>query len=123
MLTDRYGLPVTTTSQAARDAYVTGTDCLLAGIAGVQQHLERALTADPGFALAHVALARGLFLRAEVAPARGATARARELAAKVTEGSSAGPPKQPRSGKWTTARCSINCLYGRPMRMCAGKFW
>ena len=84
MLTDRYGLPLTTTSQAARDAYVAGTDCLLAGIAGVQENLDRAIAADPDFALAHVALARGLFLRAEVAPARAAAARARELAPAAT---------------------------------------
>ena len=84
MLTDRYGLPLTTSSPAARDAYVAGTDCLLAGVAGVQEHLDRALAADPGFALAHVARARGLFLRAEIAPARSAAARARELAQAAT---------------------------------------
>jgi Tfp pilus assembly protein PilF len=84
MLTDRYGLPLTTTSQAARDAYVAGTDCMLAGIAGVQENLERAVAIDPDFALAHVALARSLFLRTEVAPARAAAARARALAVNTT---------------------------------------
>ena len=32
MLTDRYGLPITTTSQAARDAYIAGADGVLAAV-------------------------------------------------------------------------------------------
>jgi hypothetical protein len=84
MLTDRYGLSVSTSSQAARDAYVAGTDCLLAATAGFREHLGRAIETDPVFALPHVALARGLFLEAEVAPAREAAARARELSRGAT---------------------------------------
>jgi tetratricopeptide (TPR) repeat protein len=80
MLTDRYGLTVSTSSPAARDAYVAGTDCLLTATHGYREHLGRAVEADPAFALPHVALARGLFLDAEVAPAREAASRARELA-------------------------------------------
>jgi tetratricopeptide (TPR) repeat protein len=84
MLTDRYGLPSSTSSQAARDAYVAGADCLLAATAGYREHLGRAIAADPAFALPHVALARGLFLDADVALAREAAARARELARTAT---------------------------------------
>lgn len=84
MLDDRYGLPFSTSSQAARDAYVAGADCILAGTAGWKESLGRAIEADPSFALAHVALARGLFLDAEVKQAREATARARELAQSAT---------------------------------------
>jgi hypothetical protein len=47
MLTDRYGLSVSTSSQAARDAYVVGVDCLLAATAGYREHLGRAIEADP----------------------------------------------------------------------------
>jgi tetratricopeptide (TPR) repeat protein len=47
-------------------------------------HLARALEADPGFALAHAALARARFLMADVAGARQSAARARELAATAT---------------------------------------
>lgn len=84
MLEDRYGLPLSTSSQVACDAYVEGADCILAGIAGWKLGLARALEADPHFALAHIALARGLFLIAEVAQARAAAARARELCAGLT---------------------------------------
>jgi hypothetical protein len=84
MLADRYGQPVSTSSPAARDAYVEGADCVLAAIAGYREHLGRASAADPGFALPLAALARGLFLDGEVAAAREAAARARELAARAT---------------------------------------
>jgi tetratricopeptide (TPR) repeat protein len=80
MLADRYGLPVSTSLEAARDAYVAGADCILSATAGWREHLGRAIEADPSFALAHIALARGLFLDADVKPAREAAARARELA-------------------------------------------
>ena len=83
MLADRYGLPLSTSSQDARDAYVAGADCILSAVAGVEMNLERAIAADPEFALAHVALARGLFLKAEVSQARAAAARARELATRT----------------------------------------
>ena len=80
MLADRYGLALSTASQAARDAYVAGCDGILAGTAGVKQHLNEAIAADPAFALAHAALARGLFVEADVKAAREAAARARALA-------------------------------------------
>src|SRR5690349_2390735 len=84
MLTDRYELPLTTSSTAARDAYVAGADCLLSAAHGDIAHLERAVQADPDFALAHIGLARARFLMADVAGARQSAARARELAAKAT---------------------------------------
>ena len=80
MFVDRYDLPVSTSSQAARDAYVAGADCILSATAGWREHLERSIKADPAFALPHVALARGLFLEADVKSAREVAARARELA-------------------------------------------
>lgn len=81
MLEDRYGLSLSTTSAAARDAYVAGVDSVLSGVAGYREHLGRAIAADPSFALAHVALARGLFLDAQIGPARESARLARELAA------------------------------------------
>jgi tetratricopeptide (TPR) repeat protein len=84
MFTDRYGLPVSTNSPTALDAYVAGADCVLAAIAGVGEHLGRALEADPHLALAHAALARGLFLDADVKRAREEAAKARELAQAAT---------------------------------------
>jgi tetratricopeptide (TPR) repeat protein len=84
MQTDRYALPLSTSSQAARDAYVTGCDCILSAVAGVETNLARALEADPQFALAHVAVARGHFVLAEVPQARAAAATARSLAQSAT---------------------------------------
>lgn len=84
MLTDRYDQPISTSSQAARDAYVAGADCLLSAAHGDQAQLALAVAADPDFAVAHAALARARFLMADVAGARQSAARARELAAKAT---------------------------------------
>jgi len=84
MLTDRYGLPITTTSQAARDAYVAGADGVLGAGDTDKEDLRRAIAADPDFALAHIALARSSFIVADVATARAGIAKARELAPKLT---------------------------------------
>ncbi|MFO1161174.1 MAG: tetratricopeptide repeat protein [Reyranellaceae bacterium] len=84
MLIDRYGLPISTTSETARDAYIAGCDGVLTAWHGDADHLMRAIAADPDFALAHVALARARFLQADAAGARQAVARARELAAAAT---------------------------------------
>jgi tetratricopeptide (TPR) repeat protein len=80
---DRYGLPISS-SAAARDAYVAGVDCILSANTGAEEHLGRALAAEPGFALAQIALARALFLSAKVPQAREHAARAREIAPKAT---------------------------------------
>lgn len=84
MPTDRYGLPISTSSETARDAYVAGCDCVLSAEHGDASHLAQAVEADPGFALAHVALARSRFLKADVVGARQSAARARELASAAT---------------------------------------
>lgn len=84
MLTDRYGLPITTTSQAARDAYIAGADGVLGAGDTDKADLRRAIAADPDFALAHIALARASFIVADVATARAGVAKARELSARLT---------------------------------------
>ena len=53
MLRDRYELPLSTTSSAARDAYVEGCEEKLTMYPGAIAGFERAIAADPGFALAH----------------------------------------------------------------------
>ena len=83
MLEDRYGLPLSTASAAARDAYVQGTDLLLSAGPGPEHAYERAITADPAFALAYVGKARALFLGARISPAQAAAKQARELAQKL----------------------------------------
>lgn len=55
---DRYGNPLSTNSQTARDAYVLGLDRFLGAQVGVEAALVRAAHADEDFALPHVVLAR-----------------------------------------------------------------
>ena len=83
MICDRYGLALTTTSAAAGQAYVEGVDRFLAAHAGAEDCFERALDADPGFALAHIGRARSLQLLGKVAAAQEAGAQASRLAASV----------------------------------------
>ena len=60
MLSDRYDNPMTTTSQAARDAYIAGVDAFLAALPGGEGYFRQAIAADPNFALGHIALGRQL---------------------------------------------------------------
>lgn len=85
MLSDRFGLPISTSSETARAAYIAGCDCVLSAEYGGEAHLKRAIEADPGFGLAYAALARDRFLVGDIAGARQAAARARELVATATE--------------------------------------
>ena len=48
MLADRYDLPLSTSSAAARDAYVRGCDLALTFYPGAIPAVDRALAADPG---------------------------------------------------------------------------
>ena len=50
MLADRYDLPVSTASAAARDAYVEGYDLALTLYPGAVEAFDRSLAADPGLA-------------------------------------------------------------------------
>lgn len=81
MLTDRYGLPLSTTVAAARDAYVEGVDLLLTVYPGAAAAFDRAIAADPGFALAHIGKARALQLAVNPAAMRESLATAQSLAA------------------------------------------
>jgi tetratricopeptide (TPR) repeat protein len=81
---DRYGLSLSTSSQTARDAYVEGSDAVLSMGAGAEAHFRSALEADPDFALAHIGLARAMFLIGKAPEARAAAALARKLAVHTT---------------------------------------
>lgn len=78
-MTDRFDLPVTSASAEAVGDYVTAVDLLLSANTGADALLERAIAADPEFALAHIARARLLQLQARMPEAREATARAQSL--------------------------------------------
>ena len=85
MLTDGYDLPLSTTVAAARDAYVEGCAAKLTMYPGAIEAFDRAIAADPGFALAHVARAYALNDRGEGAAARASIAAAKDCARKLTE--------------------------------------
>jgi Tfp pilus assembly protein PilF len=77
MLTDAYGLPVSTNSTTARDAYVEGCRAKLTMYPGALDEFDRAIAADPGFALAHAAKAHVLLERGDAAAARASMAAAK----------------------------------------------
>ncbi len=83
MSADRYGNALST-GAAAAEAYVAGIDALFAADVGAVEAFERAIAADPDFALAHAALARTHQVFGNRAPAKSAMARARELAPRLT---------------------------------------
>ena len=84
LLNDRFDLPVTCTATSAVENYVTAVDLLLSAWPGAGERLDRALTADPDFALAHIARARLLQLQARIAEAKVAAERAQSLAHPIT---------------------------------------
>jgi tetratricopeptide (TPR) repeat protein len=79
MLTDRYDLPLSTTSPSARDAYVQASDLLLTMYPGAMEAFDRAMAADPGFALAHAGKAQVLLAGGNVRDALGSLAAARSV--------------------------------------------
>jgi hypothetical protein len=81
MLKDGYELLLSTTSSAARDAYVQGCGAKLTMYPGAIEAFDRSIAADPGFALAHAARAHTLLERGEVAASRASIATASTLAA------------------------------------------
>jgi len=84
MLTDRYELPLSTTSTAAREAYLEGCAAKLTMYPGAIAAFDRAIAADPGFALAHTAKAHALLERGDMAAARASMAAANSLTAGVS---------------------------------------
>jgi tetratricopeptide (TPR) repeat protein len=83
MLRDRYGLAVSTTSAAARDAYVQGCDLYLSMYPGALVAFDEAIAADPRFALAFAAKARVQQLRGDIAAARASMTKASALASQL----------------------------------------
>jgi tetratricopeptide (TPR) repeat protein len=79
MLTDRYGLLLSITSSAARDAYLDGCEAKLTMYPGAIEAFDRAIAADPGFALAHAAKSHALLERGDAAAARASIALANSL--------------------------------------------
>src|SRR6478735_683314 len=81
MLADQHDLPLSTTSAAARDAYVQGCELALTFYPGAIEAYDRALAIDPAFALAHAGKAQILLREGKMADARAALAAAWDVAA------------------------------------------
>jgi hypothetical protein len=83
-LKDHFDLPLTCAAATAVEDYVAEVDLLRSANIGAEELLDRAIAADPDFALAHIARARLLQLRADIPEARRAAARAQSLCDRVT---------------------------------------
>src|SRR6202035_1326957 len=74
---DRYGLPLSTASIEAASAYSDGVDLMLSAWTGAAEAFERAIAADPDFALPQIARARvhSFYQQGDVARKKAAIAR------------------------------------------------
>ena len=72
MLADRFGLPLSTPSATARDAYVDASERALTFYPGALAAYDSAISADPSLALAHAGKAQVLMREGNVAGARAA---------------------------------------------------
>jgi len=85
MLADRFGLSLSISSAAARDAYIDASERALTFYPGALSAYDSAIAAEPGFALAHAGKAQVLMREGNVAGARAALGAAKELVAGVSE--------------------------------------
>ena len=83
-ITDRYGLPVTTSSPVAAARFQEGMDKLLSFGPGVEESLTAALQADEGLAVAHAGAALVAALVGDATTARAAAGRARDTVSGAT---------------------------------------
>src|ERR1700729_2664641 len=79
---DRYGLSLSTASSAAAQNYCDGIDLMLSAWTGATEAFERAIAADPDFALPLIARARMHTLYQEGDLARKKAGAARDLVAR-----------------------------------------
>ncbi len=77
---DRFDYQISTTIPAARDHYVDAVDRLLGGRGEIVETFEASVTADPGFALGFVGLARGHQFNGDMAAAKSAMNNAHTVA-------------------------------------------
>jgi tetratricopeptide (TPR) repeat protein len=83
-LEDRFGLPLTTKNAAAVADYIAAVDLMLSANAGADALFDRAIAADPEFALAHIAKARLCQVQARIGEAKAAAGDAWALVGRVT---------------------------------------
>jgi tetratricopeptide (TPR) repeat protein len=79
-LEDRFGLTLSTKNEAAVADYIAAVDLMLSANPGAEALFDRALAADPDFALARIAKARLCQVQARIPDAKTEAAAARALA-------------------------------------------
>jgi tetratricopeptide (TPR) repeat protein len=84
MRADRYGLPVTTSSEVALERFQDGMDRLLSYGVGADASFAAALEADEGLAVAHAGVALVAVVQGDAPAAGAATRRARDTVAGAT---------------------------------------
>ena len=83
-ITDRYGLPVTTSSTVAAERFQEGMDKLLSFSVGAEECFAAALNADEALAVAHAGAALLAVAQGDAATARVAAEKARHTVAGAT---------------------------------------
>jgi len=101
--TDRYGLPVTTTSSTAFDRFQEGVDDLLAYGPGAEERFAAALAADERLALAHVGRALLAAVQGDAATARAAWRPPRSRGRAPPPRAPARPWRAPRGASGSTS--------------------
>ena len=84
MLIDFYGNRLTTNTGLARDNYDIGLRAFLSANYGAMEAFSQAIEADPNFALAYLGLARALMTSGQVAEAKAALGKAKNLLEELT---------------------------------------
>ena len=79
MLTDFYGNQITTNTGLARDNYDIGLRAFLSANYGAHEAFSQAVEADPNFALGYLALVRAFMSSGQLADAKEALAKAKNL--------------------------------------------
>ena len=108
MPTDRYGLPLNTDSDVAAAAYNDACNLLLTLYPGAGSGFDRAIEADPGFALAHAGRARLLQVSGKLPEARTAIATAAACQADARGASQIGVFKTLIEGRPTDAFAAVS---------------
>jgi hypothetical protein len=85
VIADDYGNPLTTTSSAARDAYIAGYRLLFMTGPDADTEFTRATQADPDFALAYLGTAQVAAMRGDVAAVQAALAAAKAAAVELND--------------------------------------
>ena len=84
-ISDRYGLPLTTSSTDAAEHYVEAIDAIISQTYGAGPHLGKAVEADDGFAMGHATLALASMFGYDPVKAKGHLGNAHAPASGISQ--------------------------------------